>query len=233
MREDSLPSAYTLWMASLKKQIEHARRRAAQSLNTTLIEVYWEIGKQIMIKEKGSEWGSGFIERLSRDLISSFPDMKGFSRRNLYAIRQWYSFYSARHPIVPQAVAQTPWGHNRLILDKITDLDEALWYAAAVAAHGWTRETLEEKFRKGEYLRAGKSLSNFTDTLPAAQSALARETLKDPYNFDFIGLGDEAQEKANWDKRICFDPGDPGKPAIQTAYDRRTGIRIGFKVIGY
>jgi predicted nuclease of restriction endonuclease-like (RecB) superfamily len=110
-------------------------------------------------------------------------------------IRQWFLFYSARFAIVPQAGAQIPWTHNRLILNKIKDIDEALWYASAAAAHGWGRDTLELKIEKDEYRRAGKSLTNFGQTLPALQSGLAQETLKDPYNFDFLGLGDEAQER--------------------------------------
>jgi predicted nuclease of restriction endonuclease-like (RecB) superfamily len=160
------------------------------------MELYWEIGRDIVEKEEKSAWGSGLIERLSRDLTHAFPDMKGFSRRNLYAIRQWYLFYSAQSAFVPQPVAQMPWGHNRLIVSKIKDYDEALWYALAANENGWTRDDLELKIEKLEYRRVGRALTNFPRTLPAVQSGLARETLKDPYNFDFLGLEDEAQERA-------------------------------------
>jgi predicted nuclease of restriction endonuclease-like (RecB) superfamily len=195
MPESPLPASYASWIAALKQQIVQARQRAALSLNTALIELYWQIGQSMAEKEKAAEWGSGFIERMSRDLTHAFPDMKGFSRRNLYAVRQWFLFYSARHAIVPQPVAQIPWGHNRLISSKIKDLDEALWYASAASAQGWSRDTLELKIDKGEYGRMGKSLTNFGQTLPTAQSGLAQAALKDPYNFDFVGLGDEAQER--------------------------------------
>jgi len=122
--------------------------------------------------------------------------MRGFSRRNLYAIRQWHLFYADKSQIVPQPVAQIPWGHNRLIVSKVKDGEEALWYAQATVENGWSRDVLELKIEKNEYQRVGRSLTNFSRTLPAANSELAGETLKDPYNFDFLGLEDEAQEKA-------------------------------------
>lgn len=187
---------YIVWFSDLKQRISLARQQASLSLNSALIELYWEIGRDMVEKEERAAWGSGLIERLSRDLTHAFPDMKGFSRRNLYAIRQWYLFYSALSAIVPQPVAQLPWGHNRLIVSKIKDYDEALWYALAANESGWTRDDLELKIEKQDYHRVGRALTNFPQTLPAAQSGLARETLKDPYNFDFLGLEDEAQERA-------------------------------------
>jgi len=196
LKEMKLTRDYTDWFAGLKQHISTARQKAALSLNAALIELYWTMGREIIEKEKLAGWGSGLIDRLSRDLTSEFSDMKGFSRRNLYAIRQWYLFYSNRFTIVPQAVAQIPWGHNRLIISRIKDIDEALWYAGATIENGWGRETLELKIDKDEYRRAGKSLTNFGRTLPAVQSGLAQETIKDPYNFDFLGLEDDAQERA-------------------------------------
>ena len=191
-----MTSDYAIWFAELKQQIALARRNAALSLNSALIELYWQLGTRIVEQEENADWGSGLIERLARDLALEFPEIKGFSRRNLYAVRQWYLFYSVGSAIVPQAVAQIPWGHNRLIIGKIKDIDEALWYAAATAENGWARDVLELKIEKDEYSREGKSLTNFHHTLPAEQSSLAQETLKDPYKFDFLGLEDDAQERA-------------------------------------
>jgi len=190
------PQDYAAWFADLKQRLIKARQAAALTLNTAVIEFYWELGRDIVQKEKLAEWGDRFIERLSRDLCHDFPEMKGFSRRNLYAIRQWYLFYAERFEIVPQPVAQLPWGHNRLIASKIRNQDEALWYAASSIRNGWSRDTLELKIEKDEFRRAGRSLNNFPKTLPPAQSELAGEALKDPYNFDFLGLEDEAQERA-------------------------------------
>jgi hypothetical protein len=113
---------YNAWFADLKQRITFARQKASLSVNTTLMELYWEIGRDMIDKEQTSSWGSGFIERLSRDLTYEFPDIKGFSRRNLYAIRQWFLFYSTQSGFVPQTVAQIPWGHNRLIVSKIKKL---------------------------------------------------------------------------------------------------------------
>ena len=189
-------SDYAIWFAELKQRIAMARRNAALSLNSALVELYWHIGTRIVEREKDAAWGSGLVDRLARDLALEFPDIRGFSRRNLYAVRQWYLFYSERFTIVPQAVAQIPWGHNRLIMGKTKDIDEALWYAAATVENGWARDVLELKIEKAEYSREGKSLTNFHRTLPAEQSSLAQETLKDPYNFDFLGLEDDAQERA-------------------------------------
>lgn len=187
---------YSAWLKNLKEQIAVARQKAALSLNATLIELYWNMGREIIDREKVAGWGSMFIERLSRDLSFAFPDIRGFSRRNLYAIRQWYLFYSARYAFVPQPVAQIPWGHNRLITSKIKDIDEALWYASATADNGWGRDTLEIHIDKKEYQRRGKTTNNFGTTLSSSQSALAIETIKDPYNFDFLGLDDDSQERA-------------------------------------
>jgi predicted nuclease of restriction endonuclease-like (RecB) superfamily len=193
---NKISTEYVSWLTSLKKQITNARQKATLSLNAALIELYWNIGHEITEKEITADWGSGFIDRLSRDLINEFPDVKGFSRRNLYAIRQWYLFYSEIYSIVPQAVAQIPWGHNRLILGKTKDINEALWYANATVENGWARDTLELKIDKDEYHRTGKSLTNFQQTLPSIHSGLALETIKDPYIFDFLGLEDDAQERA-------------------------------------
>jgi predicted nuclease of restriction endonuclease-like (RecB) superfamily len=192
----ALHNDYGSWLSGLKEQIAIARQKAGLSLNEALIKLYWHLGSEIIEKEKGSNWGSGFIGRLSRDLSFEFKDMKGFSRRNLYAIRQWYLFYSARSAIVPQPVAQIPWGHNRLIISRIKDADEALWYVSATIENGWARDILEIKIDNDEYKRRGKALSNFNRTLPISHSDLAQETIKDPYNFDFLGLEDEAQERA-------------------------------------
>ena len=107
--KNTLLSDYKAWLDELKRQITTARRNASVSLNSALIELYWHIGSRIIEKEKDAAWGSGLIDRLACDLAFDFPDIKGFSRRNLYAVRQWYLFYSVRYSIVPQPAAQIPW----------------------------------------------------------------------------------------------------------------------------
>lgn len=186
---------YIKWLADLKRKIISARLRAAQGLSQTLMELYWDIGKEIVKKQSEASWGDGLVERLAADLKKDFSEMKGFSRRNLYAIRQWYLFYSSKFEIVPQPVAQIPWGHNRVILAKVRKVDAALAYASAALQNGWSRDVLEMQIENRYCDRRGKAPNNFSRTLPAPQSDLARQAVKDPYLFDFLELGDSAQER--------------------------------------
>ncbi len=158
--------------------------------------MYWEIGKDISEKQEISKWGSKFIEQTALELKHEFPEIKGFSRRNIYAIRQWYKFYSKKYQFVPQSVAQIPWGHNRLIITKIKNIKKAEFYCNETIKNGWDRDTLEIQIDKKLYNRLDTADNNFIQTLPAEQSKLVSETLKDPYNFDFLGLHDDALEIA-------------------------------------
>ena len=190
------------WIATLKDKIRSARNKLVFSMNSQVIELYWEMGRDIAEKQQNSDWGSGFIEQIAEELKHDFPEIKGFSRRNVYAILQWYKFYSDKYQFVPQVVAQIPWGHNRLIISKIKDIEEAEFYCRAVIQNAWDRDTLEIQIENKYYLTAGISTHNFNDTLSDKQSALAIQTLKDPYNFDFTGLGNDAQEMAIEDELI-------------------------------
>ncbi|QQR98169.1 MAG: DUF1016 family protein [Sphingobacteriales bacterium] len=186
---------YHKWFETIKRKIKSAQLKAAVTVNTQLIELYWDLAKDIVNKQQEANWGDNVLEQLSTDLKLSFPDINGFSRRNLYAIRQWYLFYSTVFEFVPQAVAQIPWGHNRLIISKIKNTKEALFYSNATAENGWSREQLEISIKNKYYQAKGKSITNFQNTLPQLQSQLATETLKNPYNFDFLGLEDDALER--------------------------------------
>jgi len=186
---------YRFWLDELKTKIRKKQIQAALSINQTLMELYWDLGKDIIEKQQNSTWGSNFIEQLSIDLRHEFPDIKGFSRRNIYAIRQWYLFYSEQFEFVPQAVAQIPWGHNRLIIGKIKDVNIAIFYSQATTENGWGRDILEAQISNQYFERKGNALTNFTKTLPEPQSDLAKQTIKDPYNFDFLGLEEDAQER--------------------------------------
>lgn len=183
------------WINALKKKVHSARQKVAFSINSQVLELYWEIGKDVDDKLKKSNWGSNIIEKIALELTSEFPDMKGFSRRNIYAIRQWYLFYSQKYEFVPHVVAQLPWGHNRLIINKIKNIEVAEFYCENCLKHAWDRDTLEAKIKSNLFNSIGKSANNFESTLSEQQSKLAVETLKDPYNFDFIGLQEDALEK--------------------------------------
>lgn len=124
MKGDSIISfdnEYRTFLTELKEKVRRTQLRASMAANSVLIDFYWELGKEIVRLETGNHWGTKMIEQLSIDLKLEFSQIKGFSRRNLYAIRQWYLFYSTRYEFVPQAVAQLPWGHQRLIINKKTD----------------------------------------------------------------------------------------------------------------
>lgn len=186
---------YSNWIEGLKSKISKARIKTALQINTQLLTLYWELGKEISEKVESAGWGSKVMDQIAIDLKHAFPELKGFSRRNLYAIRQWYQFYSTKFEFVPQTVAQIPWGHNRLIISKVKNLDEAEFYCNQCIHHGWSREQLDIQIDKRLYKRLGKSANNFGATLPEQQSKIAKEVLKDPYNFDFLGLHDDAQER--------------------------------------
>ena len=186
---------YNKWFESLKQKIKSAQLKVAVSVNTQLMQLYWDLAKDIVQKQNEANWGDAILEQLAIDLKLSFPNIKGFSRRNLYAIRQWYLFYCNISEFVPQAVAQIPWGHNRLIISKIKETNEALFYSKATLENGWSREQLEIQIKNNYYQSKGKSTTNFITTLPKLQSQLANETLKNPYNFDFLGLEDDALER--------------------------------------
>lgn len=195
MNNDINYSEFGNWIKDLKSKIHEARRKVASSINSQIIELYWELGKSIADKQEKSNWGSSFIETVAIELSHEFPEIKGLSRRNLYAMCQLFKFYSAKYQFVPHTAAQIPWGHNRLIISKVKDIDEAEFYCSETAKCGWDRDTLEIQLKKNLYRHSGKSTNNFENTLPASQYKLVNQTLKDPYNFDFIGLFDDAQEK--------------------------------------
>ncbi|AWG22004.1 hypothetical protein FFWV33_10995 [Flavobacterium faecale] len=191
----NLENTYKPWLKSIKQKIKFAQLTVAVKVNSQLMELYWDLAKDIVSKQKEANWGDSVLEQLSIDLKLSFPDISGFSRRNLYAIRQWYLFYESIDSIVPQAVAQIPWGHNRLIISKIKNTDEAIFYANATVQNGWSREQLEIQIKNNFFLSKGKAVTNFKNTLPEFESQLAIETLKNPYNFDFLGLENDALER--------------------------------------
>ncbi|MFN8309240.1 MAG: PDDEXK nuclease domain-containing protein [Chitinophagales bacterium] len=161
------------------------------------MELYGDLAKDIVNKQKETNWGDSVLEQLATDLRLSFPDIQGFSRRNLYAISQWQLFYNTVSEFVPQPVTQNPWGYNRLIISKVKNMKEALFYANATIESGWSREQLEINIKNKYFQSKGKAVTNFKTTLPKIQSQLAVETLKNPCNFDFLGLQDDAFEKEN------------------------------------
>ena len=159
-----------------------------------LIRLYYDIGIAIMEKQQNEGWGNKTIDHLSVDLHNSFPDMKGFSPRNLLYMKQFAEAY-VDHTISQQLVAKLPWGHNVILIDKLDSNEQRLWYAQKTIEHGWSRAVLIHQIKSGLHKRQGKAITNFKQTLPRSQSDLAQQALKDPYIFDFLTLSDDAVER--------------------------------------
>lgn len=189
------PEGYADWLAELKGRIHTAQQRAALAVNRELVLLYWQIGRDILARQAAQGWGAKVIERLSQDLRAAFPEMKGFSRANLMYMRAFAAAWPDEK-IVQQAVGQLPWGHNVVLLTQLKDPAQRLAYAQSAVAHGWSRNVLNMHIETRLLERTGRAVTNFELTLPKPQSDLARESLKDPYRFDFLALGDEAQERA-------------------------------------
>jgi predicted nuclease of restriction endonuclease-like (RecB) superfamily len=203
----ALPDGYDAFLRDLKERIRTAQLRAALAVNRELLALYWHIGQQIVERQQAEGWGNAVIDRLGADLQTAFPGLSGFSRTNVYRMRAFYLSYHSAQPIVPQAVGQSgegpvphpladiPWGHNVLLIEKLKDPAERLWYAAKTLEHGWSRAILDHQIDSDLYRRQGKAATNFARTLPPPQSDLAEQTLKNPYNFDFLTLAADAHER--------------------------------------
>jgi len=199
-------AAYRDWLASVKSRIHAARMQIALSANSELIALYYELGAQISERESTARWGTGFIDAFSKDLKASFPDVGGFSAKNLRYCRAFFRFYCdpaiwqqavaklASEPWVgvdaelAPRIAQIPWGHHIQIFTKCENPAEAAFYIGQTLEQGWSRDVLALQLKSRLHDRAGKAVNNFSSTLPAPQSDLAQQTLKDPYTFDFMTM---------------------------------------------
>lgn len=230
---------YSNWIVSLKSSIKQRQIKAAIAVNSNLIMMYWELGKQIVERQEEAKWGTGFIDQLSKDLKSEFPDIKGFSRSNLFAIKKFYLFYRSdflithqgnneeeinedlklisesgivhqaggqvKNELIHQAGGQfeegflkcfqVPWRHNVTIIEKVKSIKEACFYINETVKNSWSRSVLEYQIETNLFSRQGNTVNNFKNTLPGIQGDLARELLKDPYNFEFLTLSTQAKEK--------------------------------------
>jgi predicted nuclease of restriction endonuclease-like (RecB) superfamily len=278
MAKSLLPEKdYKTLLTDIKQKVKNARIKASIRVNTELITMYWELGETIVRKQSESNWGDGLIEQLSRDLSREFPEIKGFSRTNLFYILNWYSFYSDYKVIAQQLVGQfrkgvkwlenkginpsgrmkkihqlvgqfdsgvkhlelhgfnlypqsknegqlvgqfkdashnlsdydnqdlfqnillgflgfVPWGHHIQIISKCKNIDEALFYIHQTIENNWSRSVLVHQLDSKLFERQGKSINNFAETLPEADSELASELMKNPYVFDFLNIDKKAKE---------------------------------------
>ena len=214
----ALPAGYTTLLADLKARVRAAQLRAAVSVNRELILLYWDIGRIIVESQKTKGYGKQVVERLAGDLQNEFPGMAGLSSLNLWRMRAFYSAYRNQVEILSQAVTESspkklsravtesviappepmaslPWGHNIVLLHKLESNAGRFWYAHKAIEHGWSRAVLTHHIETQLHKREGKAVTNFQRTLPPPQSDLAEQTLKDPYNFDFLTIRNDAHER--------------------------------------
>ncbi len=251
MKHEITSTDYKNWIIDLKSRFRKAQIKAAVKVNSTLLEFYWELGADIVERQKTAKWGSGFLKQLSADLVQEFPDVKGFSYRNIRLIVQWFKFYNSHstnlatsccqitdssksncdttcdaienesiakretscHPIEKQVVSQLekvqqpvalfdkqllfqiPWGQNIVVISRCNSVEEALFYVNKTIENGWSRAVLTHQIESDLFNRQGTAVTNFSKTLPEPQSDLAQQLIKDPYNFDFLTLTSDYNEK--------------------------------------
>ncbi|MEI6791154.1 MAG: PDDEXK nuclease domain-containing protein [Myxococcaceae bacterium] len=197
MTQLAINQEYKDFLIGLKNRIRSAQIKAAHVVNRELIQLYWEMGKSIIERQKLAKWGGGFLEQLAKDLRSEFPGMEGFSLSNLKMMRKFVETYPEPE-ISQQAVGQLPWGQIGLLLERIKNNSERQWYASQTLEHGWSRSVLSMHIKSSLYERQAKpeqKISNFTVRLPPLQSDLAEQSLKNPYVFDFLTIGKDAHER--------------------------------------
>lgn len=181
-----LPASYAIWFADLKSNIAKTRLKVIISSNSAMVLLYWEIGKRILDKQENEGWGAKIIDRLALDLKDAFPEMKGFSPRNLKYMRAFAHAWP-NYEIVQEALAQLPWYHNISLMEKLKTEKERLWYAHKAYEHGWSHNILSMQIDTQAYLRQGKAQNNFPAIPPSTESDMAIQIFKDPYLFDFLG----------------------------------------------
>ena len=190
---------YKSWISDLKKRFKSGQIKAAIKVNSELIKFYWSLGKDIVLKQAESKWGSGFFESLSSDLRDALPDVKGFSVTNLKYMKYVYNLFRKEMEIRPQLVDElslVPWGHIRYIVDACrNNPKKALFFVHKVIDNHWSRTILLNFLDTDLYERQGKAVSNFSKNLSFSQGELAQQLTKDPYNFDFITVTERYEEK--------------------------------------
>lgn len=201
------------WLSDIKIRIRKAQIKTMLAANKEMILFYYQLGQDISVKLNVSQWGDKAIQQLSTDLKSEFPDLQGFSRTNLYYIKQFYEYCNRiivpqageqiPNAIVPQAGEQLveqlfcrlPWGHIKIIISKIDEINELIFYTRQIVENNWSRDTFEWQLKNRLFQRQGKAITNFSETLPDTVSQLALETLKDPYVFDFVSFTSQYNER--------------------------------------
>lgn len=194
MTKKIIDSDYAGLLKGLKARVAESRYKAALSVNKELILLYHHIGTMILKGQENQGWGAKIIDQLSKDLSSEFPEMKGFSTRNLKYMRKFSLEYPA-FEFVQEVLAQLSWYHNVTLMEKVPDKKIREFYIQQSIENGWSRNSMVMQIETSLHKRQGNAVTNFKEKLPSSQSDLAHQTLKDPYIFDFLSLGKDAQER--------------------------------------
>lgn len=188
-----MPEGHTAFFSGLKERITRERIKAVLSANSAMTLMYWDIGQAILERQQKEGWGAKVIDRLSHDLKKAFPEMTGFSPRNLKYMRKFAESWPER-AIVQEVLALITWYHNLALLEKADDASTRLWYAKKTMEHGWSRNILAIQIETRLHERQGKAINNFQAALPPSESDMAAQIFKDPYVFDFLGTADPRRE---------------------------------------
>jgi len=188
------PDNYDDFFRNLKERIRSTQVKAALAVNQELVLLYWQVGQEILQRQQEEGWGTKVVDRLARDLKIEFPEMTGFSPRNLKYMRAFAEAYPDE-AIVHQLGAQIPWKHNCAVLDKLKNQEQRVWYIQKTIENGWSRSVLIHQIEGDLYSRQGSALTNFEQTLPSPQSDLAQSLLKSEYNLEFLDLREKALER--------------------------------------
>jgi predicted nuclease of restriction endonuclease-like (RecB) superfamily len=160
-----------------------------------MIKLYFNIGLVIDARQKELGWGAKVIDKLSLDILEEFPDMKGFSSRNIKRMLRFYKEYRTDFSKVPLTVAQIPWTHNIILIEKIKDKKLRYWYMQKVLENGWSKDILSLMIKSEVHKREGNLVSNFKEVLPKNDSDLVQQSFKDPYLFDFMSITEPFKER--------------------------------------
>jgi len=204
-----IDNEYIEWLKTIKNRFRKTQIKAAIKINEEMLKFYWSLGRDIVEKQAESKWGSAFFDTLSEDLKKMFPGAKGFSTTNLRYMKRYYSMFGKFVPQIeaelanaenmPQVGAEIyaiPWGHIKVIVDKCNgDSKKALFFVDEVIKNNWSRAVLLNFLDTNLYERQGKAVSNFKATLPTYTGDLAQEITKDPYNFDFVTVNRDYNER--------------------------------------
>ncbi len=197
MQQFTVESEYQTFLSDIKQHYQKAQVKAVYVVNHEMIQCYWQLGQMIIEKQAKTNWGSKFLEQLAEDLQAAFPEATGFSKRNLERIRQFANLYTTLD-FAAQAVPQLPWGHIIVLMQQVKDPIAREWYANNVLKNSMSRRALLIQIEQKLYDRQGTNahkITNFAERLPSPQSDLAIELFKDPYDFRFLPITQEAEER--------------------------------------